>query len=231
MNILELFERGGPLMWAILAASIAAVTVLIDRLWATRNAQVAPRSSIEALNRHLEAGDVQRAIQLCRETPSVLTRVIEVGLRQRKAPRAVAKEAMEEMGGTQQSAAAARQRSIQATKDLAASVKAKSKELDAALSGGRGLAVTTEGGRWVVDHLSGPEGADLGLPTRHLYEVTVYKPGYHLWRESVVYDKGTLQVEVTLYPDAIEIEDVGNMVDTSVGETSTGAGTGPRQGE
>jgi len=101
MNILELFERGGPLMWAILAASIAAVTVLIDRLWATRNAQVAPRSSIEALNRHLEAGDVQRAIQLCRETPSVLTRVIEVGLRQRKAPRAVAKEAMEEMGSVE----------------------------------------------------------------------------------------------------------------------------------
>jgi hypothetical protein len=105
------------------------------------------------------------------------------------------------------------------------------KELDAGLSGGRGLAVTTEGGRWVVDHLSGPDGADLGLPLRHLYDVTVYKPGYHLWRESVVYEKGTLQVEVTLYPDAIEIEDVGNMVDTSVGETSTGAGTGPRQGE
>ncbi len=105
------------------------------------------------------------------------------------------------------------------------------KELDSALAEGRGLAVTTEGGRWVVDHLSGPEGVDLGLPTRHLYEVTVYKPGYHLWRESVVYEKGTLQVEVTLYPDAIEIEDVGNMVDTSVGETSTGAGTGPRQGE
>lgn len=105
------------------------------------------------------------------------------------------------------------------------------KELDPALSGGRGLAVTTEGGRWVVDHLSGPEGVDLGLPMRHRYEVTVYKPGFHLWKESVAYEKGTLQVEVTLYPDAIEIEDVGNIIDTSVGETNTGAGTGPRQGE
>ena len=107
----------------------------------------------------------------------------------------------------------------------ARSGNASDKELDPSLVDGRGLAVTTEGGRWVVDHLSSPEGTDLGLPLRHFYEVTVYKPGFHLWKEVV------LQVEVTLYPDAIEIEDVGNMVDTSVGETSTGTGTGPRQGE
>ena len=105
------------------------------------------------------------------------------------------------------------------------------KEMDSALADGRGLAVTTEGGRWVVDHLSSPDGLDLGLPLRYFYEVTVYKPGFHIWKESVLYEKGTLQVKVTLYPDAIEIEDVGNMVDTSVGEISTGIGTGPRQGE
>jgi hypothetical protein len=108
---------------------------------------------------------------------------------------------------------------------------ASDKALDASLQGSRGLAVTTEGGRWVVDHLSNEDGSGLGLPRKHIYEVTVYKPGFHLWKESVLYEKGTLQVEVTLYPDAIEIEDVGNMVDTSLGETSTGTGTGPRQGE
>ncbi|MBJ94285.1 MAG: hypothetical protein CMP23_07365 [Rickettsiales bacterium] len=103
--------------------------------------------------------------------------------------------------------------------------------LDPVLEDSRGLAVTTEGGRWVVDHLSSPDGTDLGLPFRHFYEVTVYKPGFHLWKESALYERGTLQLEVTLYPDAIEIEDVGNMVDTSLGEASTGTGTGPRQGE
>ena len=105
------------------------------------------------------------------------------------------------------------------------------KDVETALADGRGLAVTTEGGRWVVDHLNSADGFNLGLPLRHQYEVTVYKPGFHLWKDNVVYEKGTLQVEVTLYPDAIEIEDVGNMVDTSLGETTTGTGTGPRQGE
>jgi biopolymer transport protein ExbB len=98
MDILELFDRGGPLMWAILAASVAAVAVFIDRIWATRPAVVAPRSAFDALARHLEAGDVQRALQLCREAPNVLTRVIESGLKHRDSERAVVKEAMEETG-------------------------------------------------------------------------------------------------------------------------------------
>ena len=98
MEFMELFSRGGPLMWAILLASVVAVAVFIERLWSTRPSLVTPRAAFEALARHLEAGDVQRAQQLCRETPSVLTRVIEVGLRHGAKDRATAKEAMEETG-------------------------------------------------------------------------------------------------------------------------------------
>lgn len=96
--------------------------------------------------------------------------------------------------------------------------------------GARGLAVTTEGGRWVVDHVTGDDGTDLGMPGGWYYEVTVYKPGFHIWKDSVVYDRGTLQVDVTLYPDTIDIQDVGNVVDTTVGDTNTGTGV-LRQGE
>ncbi len=96
--------------------------------------------------------------------------------------------------------------------------------------GSRGLAVTTEGGRWVVDHVTGDDGTDLGMPGGWYYEVTVYKPGFHIWKDSVVYDRGTLQVDVTLYPDTIDIQDVGNVVDTTVGDTNTGTGV-LRQGE
>ncbi|MCO4768781.1 MAG: carboxypeptidase regulatory-like domain-containing protein [Deltaproteobacteria bacterium] len=96
--------------------------------------------------------------------------------------------------------------------------------------GTRGLAVTTEGGRWVVDHVSDEAGTDLGMPPGYYYEVTIYKPGYHIWRDAVLYDRGTLQVDTTLYPDTIDVEDVGNLVDTSLGETNTGTGV-LRQGE
>jgi len=96
--------------------------------------------------------------------------------------------------------------------------------------GSRGLAVSTEGGRWVVDHISDEAGTDLGMPPGYYYEVTIYKPGYHIWRDSVLFERGTLPVDTTLYPDTIDIEDVGNLVDTTVGETNTGTGV-LRQGE
>jgi hypothetical protein len=96
--------------------------------------------------------------------------------------------------------------------------------------GARGLAVTTEGGRWLVDHITGDDGADLGMPPGYYYEVTVYKPGFHIWKDSVLYEQGTLQVDVTLYPDTIDLEDIGNVVDTSLGDTNTGTGV-LRQGE
>lgn len=96
--------------------------------------------------------------------------------------------------------------------------------------GARGLAVSTEGGRWEVDHVSSEDGEDLGMPGGYFYEVTVYKPGFHIWKDSVLYERGTLQVEVTLYPDTIDIEDAGNLVDTEVDDTSTGTGV-TRQGE
>jgi hypothetical protein len=96
--------------------------------------------------------------------------------------------------------------------------------------GTRGLAVTTEGGRWLVDHVSGEDGASLGMPGGWYYEVTIYKPGYHVWKDSVLFERGALQVDVTLYPDTIDIDDVGNIVDTSVGDTNTGTGV-LRQGE
>jgi len=96
--------------------------------------------------------------------------------------------------------------------------------------GSRGLAVTTEGGRWVVDHISNAAGDDLGLPSGYYYEVSIYKPGYHLWRDSVLFEAGSLKLDATLYPDTISLEDIGNLVDTGVGETNTGTGV-LRQGE
>jgi hypothetical protein len=97
-------------------------------------------------------------------------------------------------------------------------------------AGARGLAVTTEGGKWIVDHVSDDAGTDAGMPAGWYYEIMVYKPGFHPWKDSVLYERGTLKVDVTLYPDTISIEDLGSIVDTSVGDTNTGTGV-LRQGQ
>lgn len=98
MDLGELFERGGPLMWVILAASIIAAAAFIDRLIALRRGLIAPGPLFESLRRHLDAHDPARARQLCRDSPTVLARVIAAGLDHSGSGRAAAKEAMTEAG-------------------------------------------------------------------------------------------------------------------------------------
>jgi len=98
MPYMELFTRGGPLMWALLFCSIVALAVFLERIWALRRDRIVPDALLASLERHLKAGDAERAAQLCRENDSALSQVIEAGLSARHEGRPAAKEAMEERG-------------------------------------------------------------------------------------------------------------------------------------
>lgn len=98
MDLAELFDRGGPLMWVILGVSIVAAMAFVDRMLSLRRSLIAPTALYDSLRAHLEAHDPARARQLCRESGATLARVIAAGLDRREAGRAAAKEAMEEAG-------------------------------------------------------------------------------------------------------------------------------------
>ena len=85
-------------MWVILGASIIAVAVFLERLFALRAERVVPEVFIETMQRHLEASDIQRAEQLCRENRSPLSHVVESAIQRRHLGRAASKEAMQERG-------------------------------------------------------------------------------------------------------------------------------------
>ncbi|PIE16815.1 MAG: biopolymer transporter ExbB [Proteobacteria bacterium] len=98
MDLGELFERGGPLMYVIVGASTLAAAAFIDRLLALRRTHIAPLGLFKSLRSHLAARDVERARALCREQRSVLAEVTAAGIDKRRRGRAAAKEAMEETG-------------------------------------------------------------------------------------------------------------------------------------
>jgi biopolymer transport protein ExbB len=98
VNVVEAFDLGGPLMWAILACSFVGLAFFMERLWALRRNSVLPPAVLEGLLAHIGAHDIQRAEQVCREQQSAICRVVESGLQSRPAGRAASKEAMEETG-------------------------------------------------------------------------------------------------------------------------------------
>lgn len=94
----ELFERGGPIMWPILGASIVAIAMFIDRVIATRRSLVLPDDSHRALLAHLDALDASAAETLLRADASPSGRTLLAGLRHRYGGRDTARTAMEEVG-------------------------------------------------------------------------------------------------------------------------------------
>jgi len=98
MDVVSLFERGGPLMWAILAASCVGAVFFVERMLALRRRKVLSPPVVLSILKHLEAGDTERAAQLCREDQSIIARIVEAALNHQGQSRSALKEVMEETG-------------------------------------------------------------------------------------------------------------------------------------
>ena len=76
MDLAELFEQGGPLMWAILAASIVGVGVFLERLWSTQRSKVLPRAFVDRIRALVAKGKTNEALLLCEENASSIALVM-----------------------------------------------------------------------------------------------------------------------------------------------------------
>lgn len=94
----EIVTSGGWLMIPIIACSIIALGIIVERLWTLQKKRVIPRHLVAqvwhlAQNHQLDKTRIQ---QLSRESP--LGRIVSVGLQNRDKDREVMKESIEEVG-------------------------------------------------------------------------------------------------------------------------------------
>jgi biopolymer transport protein ExbB len=81
------FERGGPVMWPLLALSVLAVTVAIWRWMALRNATRNLGGFMTELRDRVSAGDVDGAIELCDRHGGPVAAIVRAGLRRLGRPK------------------------------------------------------------------------------------------------------------------------------------------------
>jgi len=100
MDLAELFEQGGPLMWVILLASIVGVGVFFERLWSTQRARVLPRAFVDRIRALVAKGKTNEALLLCEENGSSIALIMAAALRayEHSTNRSEIKEAVEEVG-------------------------------------------------------------------------------------------------------------------------------------
>jgi biopolymer transport protein ExbB len=73
-------ERGGPIMWPLLALSVLGLTVMIWRWWALRQATAGIPTLMKALREALLAGDIPQAIAVCDRHPGPIASIVKSGL-------------------------------------------------------------------------------------------------------------------------------------------------------
>jgi biopolymer transport protein ExbB len=80
-TLLQILSMGGFTMWILLACSILSLGVIIDRLVSyARKARVKRPAFMDRIKEELRRKDMERALEICRDTDAPFARVVQAGL-------------------------------------------------------------------------------------------------------------------------------------------------------
>lgn len=98
MNLLEIFLKGGFIMWLILATSIVGLAVVIDRFLVLRKARINVPAFMVRIRGFIKKKDISGAISYCMEEKSPVANIVRKGLKKYKFGHDRVKEAIENAG-------------------------------------------------------------------------------------------------------------------------------------
>jgi len=96
--VFELVKAGGILMLPIIACSIVAMAIIIERFWALRSKRVIPNNLVAQIWQLHSKGQLTNAHVVTVKEGSPLGRILAAGLVNRQHSRIIMKEAIEEVG-------------------------------------------------------------------------------------------------------------------------------------
>jgi biopolymer transport protein ExbB len=94
----EIIHAGGGFMWPIILCSIAAVAIILERLWTLQSSRVIPRDLSQKVWNWIEADQLSDKLILALEQNSPLGKLLAIGLTNRYKPRALMVERLEDGG-------------------------------------------------------------------------------------------------------------------------------------
>jgi len=96
--MMELVQKGGPLMWLILACSVTALGVFAERLFFLHRASIHTGDFLRGLANVLRKKNYAEAVQECAGTPGPVPRVLHAMLVKHDAPRRELRDIAQEAG-------------------------------------------------------------------------------------------------------------------------------------
>ena len=97
--MLEIFAKGGPVMWPLLLCSIVALAVALERAWFLYRARMNTREFMERINGALATNQLNEANRLCEEYRGPLSSIFQTALRKHRRSREEIEKAIESSAG------------------------------------------------------------------------------------------------------------------------------------
>jgi biopolymer transport protein ExbB len=94
----EIIKAGGPVMWPIIALSITAAAILLERLWSLQDERVMPKELTDKVWKLVENGQLTDRHVAALAQNSALGQILAAGLASRHRSRDYIKEAIEDTG-------------------------------------------------------------------------------------------------------------------------------------
>jgi biopolymer transport protein ExbB len=94
----EIIWEGGILMWPILACSVVALAITIERFIVLRRASIDTREFMDTMRQVLRQNRMQEAIEICDETDAPVARIMKAGILKHNRSKQDIREAIEDAG-------------------------------------------------------------------------------------------------------------------------------------
>ncbi len=94
----ELIDKGGPVMWLIVACSLLAGVIFLERLLHLHRAQINAVEFLKGIYNILRRNNVAEAVSICEETPGPVAFIVRAAVLHHDEPREQIALAIEEAG-------------------------------------------------------------------------------------------------------------------------------------
>ncbi len=98
MNLWEMFQYGGPIMYVLILMLTFAIYLLIERLVTLKGALKEDNSFMNRIKDYIYDGKIDAAVKLCRETNTPTARMVEKGISRLGRPMSDVLVAIENVG-------------------------------------------------------------------------------------------------------------------------------------
>jgi biopolymer transport protein ExbB len=97
--MLEIFQKGGPLMYPILLCSVLALAIFFERVWTLFRLGRGTIAMVREVESLVRKNRIEEAVIVCQRTGTPLARILVSALRSAGRPREQIKTIVEEVGG------------------------------------------------------------------------------------------------------------------------------------